>query len=130
MSPYLYFLPIIQSNNLLLFLDTKAAANKYKWEIILDRSKKQTKKRGRAKLSIEDLNNELELKEERLSNMQSSLRRLKKYTKDEVITESDLEEFNELLSTDDEEENTGKCFMKTYMHLYHIHITAKTDFYI
>lgn len=36
--------------------------------------------------------------------MRSSLRRLKKQTKNESITESDMEEFDDLLSTDDEVE--------------------------
>lgn len=84
----------------------------------MDRSKKKTKKRGRAKISVEELNKELKIKEERVNIMRSSLKQLKKKTKHEVVTESDLEEFNELLSTDDEEEYNGKlCFMRTCMYL-------------
>lgn len=92
----------------ILSIDTKAAADKYKWQENLHRSKTQRRKRGRAKIAIEELNAELHMKEETVERMRSSLNRLKKRTKDETITESDLEEFDELLSTDDEDESDGK----------------------
>lgn len=84
------------------YADTKAAADKYKWQYNLHQSKKQPNKRGKPKIPIEDLNAELQSKEESVEIMRSSLNRLKKRTKDQTITDSDLEEFDELLSTDDE----------------------------
>lgn len=90
--------------------DTKAAANKYKWQTNLERKNRQPKKRGRAKISIEDLKNELKVKQENEERMKNSLERLKKRTKDQMVTDSDLEEFDELLLTEDEDENGGKYF--------------------
>lgn len=40
--------------------------------------------------------------------MENSLKKIKKTTKNEMITGSDLEEFVELLSTDAESEDEGK----------------------
>lgn len=95
--------------------DTKAAANKYKWQTNLYRKKRRAKKRGRAKISIKDLKNELKVKQECEKRMKNSLELLKKRTKDQMVTESDLEEFDELLLTEDEDENDGKyLFMFSY----------------
>lgn len=71
----------------------------------LERRKRKPHKRGRPKISAAVLNVELKLKEEMVDNMKESLRSLKKRTKNQMISESDLEECDELLSTDDENGN-------------------------
>lgn len=74
----------------------------------LERSKKQPNRRGKPKITANELNAELLLKEERVKIMESSLKKLKNYTKNEIISTSDIEEFDELVSTDEEDETAGK----------------------
>lgn len=90
---------------MILIPDTKAAADEYKWQINFERRKRQPHKRGRPKILVADLDVELKLKEEMVDNMEKSLQALKKRTKNQMISESDLEECDDLLSTDDENEN-------------------------
>lgn len=69
----------------------------------LERSKKQPNKRGKPKIPVEVLKNELKIKEESVKRKEASLKYLKRHVREEMITESDLEEYNDLLSTDEEE---------------------------
>lgn len=91
-----------------LFSDTKAAADQFNWITNLERRKRRAGKRGRPKISIEELENELALKVEAISTMTTSLDKLTEKTSDEIISESDLEEICDLLSTDDESETESK----------------------
>lgn len=72
----------------------------------MERSKKHPNTRGKPKISVEVLKNELKIKEESVSRKEASLKYLKRHVREEMITDSDLEEYNDLLSTDEEE---GKC---------------------
>lgn len=66
---------------------------------------KKPNARGNPKVTIEDLDNELVSKVEILSTMEESLRLMRNFTDGQIISESDLEEFDDLLSTDDEDES-------------------------
>lgn len=74
----------------------------------MDRSKKLPDKRGKPKISITVLKDELKIKKEIAKKKESTLKYLKRQTANAVISESDLEEFDGLLSTDDEAESDGK----------------------
>lgn len=72
----------------------------------LERNKKQSNKRGKPKISVDVLKDELRVKQELVTIKEASLAKLKRQVQEEMITDSDLEEYNDLLSTDEEE---GKC---------------------
>lgn len=57
-----------------LNLDMKAAADEYKWQIILERSKRQPNKRGRPKILPEVYREELRITEETVNRMETSLK--------------------------------------------------------
>lgn len=91
------------TDNLHASKENRADADHYMWQNELQRRKKQPQKRGRPKISFTDLEKELEIKKEKVRKMDNSLKKLQDRAKDEVIEESDLEEYEELLATDDED---------------------------
>lgn len=83
-------------------LDTKAEANHFLWENDF-KHRKRPKKRGRTKANLADLEQELEIKTEKVQRMDTSLKKLQKHVEHQVLQESDLEEFEELLASDEDD---------------------------
>lgn len=57
------------------------------------------------KITISDLNERLELKRQRIAETEICLQTMQKITKNQTIDESDIEEYEELLSTDEDVES-------------------------
>lgn len=68
----------------------------------INRRMQRPKKRGRPKVTISDLSQELETKREILERMEECLGKMRCTDKIQ-ISESDLEEFDDLLSSGDDE---------------------------
>lgn len=77
------------------------------WEKDLHNRKKTTQKRGRPKITISDLEEELEIKKEKVLKLGQSLHNLIIRSNDDILDESDLDEYEELLETDDEDDRTS-----------------------
>lgn len=82
--------------------DTKGAADAYIWQANIERLE-QPYKRGRKKIATQVLNRELQAKTEALGRMEKSLDLLRTFNKNQIISDSDLEEFDALMSTDEED---------------------------
>lgn len=65
--------------------------------------RKRSNKRGRPKITFADLEQELKIKEEKVQRMDTCLKKLQKRVEDQVLEESDLEEFEELLASDEDD---------------------------
>lgn len=73
------------------------------WEDELNCRKRGPQKRGRTKITLADLAEELRIKQEKVRIMSGSLGQLHARAKNEVIDEDDLEEYEELLGTDEDD---------------------------
>lgn len=60
------------------------------------------RKRGRRKVNNAELEEELQIKREIVSRMQKSFSSLEKYSQKQMICDSDLEEYDDIFSTDEE----------------------------
>lgn len=86
----------------IILTDTKGAADAYVWEVGLNQRQRHGK-RGKAKIDVADLERELRVKQEMLETMQGSFAPLRKYTvNNQLLCDSDLEEYDDLILTDDE----------------------------
>lgn len=94
------------------------------WEIGFN-SKTRSRKRGPTKTSLRDLERELKLKQEKVQKLQECVNSLTKKTEELVLDESDLEEYDDLLSSDsdiDEESDAPNAFrMNTNSSLQNSH---------
>lgn len=84
-----------------MFLDNKADANRHRWK---ERLSRLNNKHGRPNLA--DLQEELKLKTEIFNKMRNSFSKLKKYAWAPVICDSDIEEYDKLLSSDDDDDSS------------------------
>lgn len=88
---------------LFVFSDSKAEANHFMWENDFKRRKRGPKKRGNPQITLEDLAAELEMKKEKIARMEQSVTKLLDRARNEVIDASDLEEYEALLASDEDE---------------------------
>lgn len=70
------------------------------WEFEMNRRLKGTQKRGRPPISLTDLARELNVKVEKTRRMENTLKQLNSRVRDEIIEDSDLEEYEELLDSE------------------------------
>lgn len=82
--------------------DTKAEANYFLWEKNLVCRIKGQNTRKRPQPNHKDLEHELEIKAEKIQRMEKSLNKIQDRIRDEVVEEIDMEEYEELLNTDEE----------------------------
>lgn len=82
------------------------------WQNDMNRRKEHPQKRGRPKITLHDLEEELAIKKEKIKEMEKSATFLLTDAKDQIIDEMDLEEYNELLDTDDDpsDSEAETCF--------------------
>lgn len=86
--------------------DSKAEADHHKWEYEMSRRKRGPGKRGRAPISKNDLAEEFEVKKEKCQRMDEALKELQERTRDEILEDSDLDAYEELLNSDMEDSET------------------------
>lgn len=99
--------------NSLVFLDTQPEANHYMWQNNLNCRKKHPQKAGRAQITLEDLEEELKMKKEKIDGMQTCVDHLISTAKNEIIDEMDLAEYEELLATDEDESDAETSSITT-----------------
>lgn len=68
----------------------------------MNRRKKLPQKRGRPKITLQDFQEELKIKQEKVRTLEESLKLMQARTSDEQIDESEIDEYNELMATDDD----------------------------
>lgn len=69
----------------------------------MERRKRRPKQRGRVKIAVAELEQELAIKTEIVSKMVATIQKLDDHTGDLIISESDFEELDELMSSSDDE---------------------------
>lgn len=87
-------------------LDSKSAANHFIWQNNLNRRKRKPNQRGRARITLEDYEEELRIKTESVQRMDGTLAKLRRRVQDEVLDEIDLAEYEELLQETDEDDDS------------------------
>lgn len=92
-----------KSNIHIIFSDTKAEAEQFKWTKDFDARKKSPGQNRAPKFTLEQLQEELIVKKEKIEKLSAVLNMLDEYTVDLVVEENDMEEFEELLSDTDDE---------------------------
>lgn len=75
------------------------------WGIEISRRNKVAGRRGRPKVPVKDLKRAIKLKKETIEQMGRSLSAMGRHTVGQTICESDLEEFDELLSSDEDDDS-------------------------
>lgn len=86
--------------------DTKAEADYFLFQKNFDKSQRRPHQRGKIKLSISELKHQLEMKQELVQQMQKSVDSMTNRTREQTIDDSDLDEYEDSLSTDDDDEFT------------------------
>lgn len=76
------------------------------WQNNLNHRKRQPQKRGRPKITLQDLEEELAIKKEKIATMQKCVTSLLTNAQHEIIEEMDLEEYNELLDSDNDPDDS------------------------
>lgn len=80
--------------------DSKAEADHHMWEFEFNRRIRGPGKRGRAPISMTDLAKEFDVKAENFQRMNQTLKDLQGRVSEDILEDSDLDEYEELLNSD------------------------------